>query len=401
MQKERIHRRDFMKSTLASIGGLFFLPPLYADQETRTAQVKGKERKFVYRTLGKTGMKLPVINMGVMNSDNPNLVRAALDVGITHLDTAHSYMRGRNEEMIGEVIKGRPRDSFTIGSKVSLPKDRATGLYKEGATTDAFLEKLNLSLKRLGLEYVDILFHHGISQRETTLFEPVLKALEKAKKDGKIRFVGISTHMNEPEVIRAAVDSKRYDVILTSYNYQQKHYLKVREAIAAAAQAGLGIIGMKAIRGGFRRSPTVESAPAAIKWVLQDPNVHTVVPGFTTFEQMETDLAVMEDIGLTDEDKKVLKKEASLPSLYCQGCGQCLRQCIEKLPIPDLMRACMYNYGYRNPALAQDLILSLNLSATVCDDCTICTVKCSTGFNVSEKVRDIVRLRDVPTAFLA
>ena len=73
-------------------------------------------------------MKLPVINMGVMNSDNPNLIRTALDSGIQLLDTAHAYMQGRNEEVIGSVIKGRPRDSYYISSKVSLPQDLVVSL---------------------------------------------------------------------------------------------------------------------------------------------------------------------------------------------------------------------------------------------------------------------------------
>ena len=61
--------------------------------------------------------------MGVMNSDNENLIRAALDSGIVHLDTAHVYMRGRNEEIIGGVIKDRPRDSYLIATKVPAIAD--------------------------------------------------------------------------------------------------------------------------------------------------------------------------------------------------------------------------------------------------------------------------------------
>ena len=369
-------------------------------QETKVVDSRGKERKFVYRTLGRTGLKLPVINMGVMNSDNPNLIRAALDSGLVLLDTAHVYMGGRNEETIGSVIKGRPRDSFMIGSKVSLPKDRSTGLYLEGSTTEEFLKKLDISLKRLGVDHVEILYHHGVSNKESVVYEPVLKALEKAKKEGKIRFAGISTHMNEPEVLHATVDSKFYDVILVAYNFQQKHLSEVRSAIARAAQAGIGIVGMKAIRGGYRQSPGVQNSAAALKWVLQDPNVHTIVPGFTAFDEMETDLAVLENPKLTEEEKKTLQTQASLTSLYCQGCGQCLKQCRDHLPVPDLMRAYMYTYDYRNLALAQDLVLSLNLPSGVCEDCSECSVTCSVGFNVSAKIRDVVRLKDVPTAFI-
>ena len=394
MSKRMVGRRDFMKSTLAGFGGLFFLPKIDMKQDLRVVEAKGKEKKFVYRTLGKTGIKVPVISMGVMNTDNPSLVRVALDSGMVMLDTAQTYQRGQNEGMIGEVLKGRPRDSYVIATKARLPNNQTTGLYTEEATEEAFLKKVDLSLKNLGLEYVDIYYHHNVWKKESALYEPILKALEKVKKEGKARFVGITTHMNEPEVIQAAVDSKFYDVILTSYNFQQKHRAEMRSSIARAAEAGIGIVGMKAIIGS--RRTLVKNPAAALKWALQDPNVHTIVPGFTTFEQMNTDLAVMQDPTLTDTEKKDLRKEASLPGLYCQGCRTCLGQCPEHLPIPDLMRAYMYTYGYRNLTHAQDLVLSLNLPATVCEDCSDCVVKCPSGFNVSGKIRDVVRLRDVP-----
>ena len=401
MREKLIGRRDFMKSTLAGFGGLFFLPQIDAKQELRVVEAKGKEKKFVYRTLGKTGIKLPVINMGVMNTDNPNLVRVALDSGMVMLDTAQTYQRGQNEGMIGEQLKGRPRDFYVLATKARLPNDQKTGLYTEEATEEAFLKKVDVSLKNLGLDYVDVYYHHNVWKRESALYEPILKALEKVKKAGKARFVGITTHMNEPEVIHAAVDSKFYDVILTSYNFQQKHYAEVRDAIARAAQAGIGIVGMKAIRGGSRQTPTVKNPAAALKWVLQDPNVHTIVPGFTTFEEMNIDLAVAENPLLTDPEKKDLEKVASVSGLYCQGCRQCLGQCPEHLPIPDLMRAYMYTYAYRNLTHAQDLVISLNLPDRVCEDCTQCPVKCSVGFNVSRKIRDVVRLREIPSEFIA
>jgi hypothetical protein len=219
-------------------------------------------------------------------------------------------------------------------------------------------------------------------------------------KDGKIRFRGLSTHMNEPEVIDAAVDSKSYDVIMTAYNYQQKHYAKVRDGIARAAEAGIGIIGMKAIRG-RTGGPTFNNPAASLKWVLQDPHVDLVVPGFTTFDQMEMDLALMEDLKLNDSEKKDLQREASLPGLYCQGCRECLGQCLRGLPVPDLMRAYMYVYDYRHLGLARDLVVSLSLPSRVCESCFDCPVRCSVGFDVSRKIRDVIRVREIPPEFLA
>ena len=114
-----------------------------------------------------------------------------------------------------------------------------------------------------------------------------------------------------------------------------------------------------------------------------------------------TDLAVMENLALNDTEKEYLQKYASLPGLYCQQCGECLKQCLERLPIPDLMRAYMYTYGYKNIRHGHELVTSLSLPRNICQDCGQCSVKCSIGFNVSAKIRDIARLRDVPSEFLA
>jgi len=395
-------RRDFLKSTVASFGGFFFLAFNGQKQGEKVEDFKPAKKKINYRTLGKTGLKLPVINMGVMNSDNPNLVRAALNAGILLLDTAQTYQRGQNEGMIGEVLKGRPRDSYVIATKARLPSDQNTGLYTEAATEEAFQKKIDISLKNLGLEYVDIYYHHNVWKRESALYEPILQALEKAKKEGKARFVGITTHRNEPEVIQAAIDSQFYDVILTSYNFKQKHYPEVRKAIAKAAQAGLGVVAMKPLGG--RQLMESGQKPidpvAALKWVLQDTNVHTIIPGFTTFDQMNLDLSVMEDPTLTRSEKAHLQSGFLMAGLYCQGCGKCLNQCPQHLPIPDLMRAYMYVYGYRNLNAAQDLIFSMNLPAQVCADCSQCSVTCLNGFNISGRIRNVVHLREIPSEFI-
>ena len=127
MPEEEIARRDFLKSSVAGVGSFFSLSSNEPTPVPSESQGKNP-RKFMYRTLGKTGVRLPVITMGVMNSDNPNLIRAALDAGLVHLDTANGYMRGKNEEVIGGVLKGRPRDSFVVATKIYLPRDETTGL---------------------------------------------------------------------------------------------------------------------------------------------------------------------------------------------------------------------------------------------------------------------------------
>ena len=105
-------------------------------------------------------------------------------------------------------------------------------------------------------------------------------------------------------------------------------------------------------------------------------------------------------VRFTDAERNDLKRAASGASLYCQGCGQCLGQCPARLPIPDLMRAYMYAYGYRQPELAQSLVASLDLPRRVCEDCSSCHIICLNQWNVRAKVQDIAHLRNVASDLL-
>lgn len=404
-ETKRIGRRSFIKAGASSLVGAAVLPSFLKGDNRGATPGSGKRENFIYRKLGKTGFELPIVSMGVMNAENPNLVAAALDAGIVHLDTAHGYQKGKNEEMIGEVVKDRGRDSFVVATKVGYPtKNRDTGLYLPDITMDTFQKEFDVSLKRLGLEYVDILYLHSLWKREAVFFEPGLEFLKKAKKEGKTRFVGFTTHRNESEVIEAAVESGAYDVILTAYNFKQKNRAELQKAIAKAAEAGIGIVAMKTQAGVYwdeeKQQPI--NMKAALKWALQNENIHTSIPGMTTFDQLETDISVMEDLTLTSEEIKDLRSDGSqtMAGLYCQQCDICRGQCPEDVDIPAYMRSYMYAYGYRNTGLAQETLSGVEVSSLPCSNCTSCGVRCTMGFDVRGKILDIMRIKDIPREFL-
>jgi predicted aldo/keto reductase-like oxidoreductase len=405
MAKENDTRRDFLKKGAAGVAGMAFLPTvLKAGQGEEQAEAQKPKRKFIYRTLGKTGIKLPIVSMGA-RFDTPDNIRAALDAGIVHIDTANTYGMGKHEEAIGEAVKGRPRDSFVIGTKVFMTMDEKTGLYPADAKSDVVFENFEAGLKRLGLEYVEILYLHDVVKGASVTFEPYLSALKKIKESGKAKFIGISTHTNEPEVINAMVDSKAYDVVLTAYNFLQPHLPEMEKAIDRAAKAGLGIVAMKTQAGVYwdRERQQQINMKAALKWALSNPNIHTAIPGFANFEEMEIDLSVMENLELTPEEKKDLKlDDTKRAGLYCAQCGKCVEQCGEDLDIPTLMRSYMYAYGYRNLRAAKDALRHVDLASIPCDDCDTCRVTdCSMGFDVKNKVQDISRIERVPDDFIA
>jgi len=396
-------RRQFLRTTVLGSASTLLASNVLA-QDTSKKKSQDAAAPMIKRMLGKTGIEIPVVSFGVMRADNPALITEAMKTGITFFDTAHAYQGGKNEEMLGRVLKQYPRKSFFVATKI-VPEEteNTTGLLGPASTSKAFLEKLDISLKRLQLDYVDILYVHSLTRRESVLHPEMLEAVTRAKKAGKANHVGVSTHRNEPEVILAAVESGVYEVVLASINFKQDHYEAIRQAAAKAGEAGVGIIAMKTMAGGFydkeRTKPI--NCKAALKFVLQDKNVTTAIPGITNFDQLAVNASVNHDLELTQEEKNDLAGGKSEGSLYCPGCDHCISDCAKKLPVPDIMRAYMYTYGYRDLAAAQSLLSELSLPAHPCGECETCSVKCSQGFSVADRIKDVVRLNQVPAEFLS
>jgi predicted aldo/keto reductase-like oxidoreductase len=391
-------RRTFFRSGLAGAAGITVLgSPVLAG----TNNIAGES--IVCRTLGRTGLKLPVVSFGVMRSDNNALVKAAYEAGMKMFDTAHGYMNGRNEEMLGGFFSQVPRDSFVIATKVKPAGVDREGKPTKDTTAADFLEKFNLSLSRLKMDYVDILYMHSGDSVEIVRHKEIVNTMLDLKKKGRAKFIGISTHKNEPLVINTMAEDGIWDVVLTSYNYRQTYLAELNSAIDRAAAAGMGVVAMKTLAGGWldRERTKPVNVQAALRWVISNPNIHTTIPGITAFDQLETDLRIMKDTEMTDEDRAGLIAESGLPGLYCNACSNCVPGCPKNLPIPEMMRAYMYAYGYRSAAMASELLSEAGVSSDPCAGCTECTAGCVKGFDIRDKITDISRLVNVPYDLLA
>jgi hypothetical protein len=126
-------RRQFLKSSLLGTSGALLATSAFGQTAISCPQNPVSQKKLITRKLGKTGIEVPIVSFGVMRADNPALVKAALEAGIVLFDTAHGYQRGRNEEMLGEVLKDRKRESFVLATKVPPEDaDNKTGTLKPG-----------------------------------------------------------------------------------------------------------------------------------------------------------------------------------------------------------------------------------------------------------------------------
>ena len=191
------NRRDFLKNIAA--GGAVIGAGLTAagcPDNRVVKKVSIGDHEIRYRNLGSTGFQVSELGFGAMNTRNAELIHAAIDSGINYIDTAHGYMRGENERIVGRVMKTK-RDKVFLATKV----------HANGKSADKVREMMELSLKRLDVENVDCMLMHMPETREEFLVEEHLKAFEQARKDGICRFIGVSTHKNQADILDAAVES--------------------------------------------------------------------------------------------------------------------------------------------------------------------------------------------------
>jgi predicted aldo/keto reductase-like oxidoreductase len=396
---QNMKRRNFIGKAAFGMVAAGLVSPF----RKRTVADQDQKQKIIYRTLGRTNLHIPIVSFGVMNSDSPDLINRALDMGINHLDTAHVYLRGNSERVIGEVLEKRgDRDKVIVATKMRLARDREKNVFSQkgserepAATADSLFQQLETSLQRLRTDYVDILYLHSCYSPQMATYEPLMNALVKVKKQGKARFIGTSTHADIANVIRATADAEVYDVVLAAYNYVMEEKEDIKKAIKYAVDKGVGVVAMKT-QGGRRlqQDPDREiNNQAALKWVLNDENVGTTIPGMTTFDQLDVNMGVMGDLALTGQEQRDLEDAASLRGLlFCQNCRSCVSTCPENIAIPNLMRAYMYAQGYGNFIQARATIAELpdNKGLDVCRECSDCQASCRRGIDIGSRVSSMI-----------
>lgn len=212
--------------------------------------------------------------------------------------------------------------------------------------------------------------------------------MSQMKKEGKVRFTGFSSHSHMALLLREAAKSNLHDVALVSYNFT--HSKELKEAVAMAAQAGIGIVAMKTQAGGYKRKKLGNLTPhqAALKFVLMDPNVSTTVPGVTTIEQIEECAAVM-GTSFSKNDLNELKQyQAFLQGRICTLCGGCVGECPYDIPHQDLLRLVMYHDGYENDFLIKEASgTAMQQNIQRCSECPSCFVQCRRGINIQAQIK--------------
>jgi hypothetical protein len=357
--------------------------------------------KLAYRTIGKTGLKVTSLSFGCMTTSDPSVITRAADLGIVHFDSARGYQNGNNERMVGGALKGKRKQVVLSSKTIAKTKQEAT-------------EHLDTSLRELGTDYLDIWYLHNRSTPEEVTDE-LLEVQRAAKKAGKIRFAGVSTHYNMDQMLEHLVKRGQTDVILTTYNFamrsvnstdRQERRADMTTAIQNARKAGVGIVIMKSMAGGMERVGRGDrlygadqgslkkvlgakgGALAAIKWVLKNQSVDTTIVCMTDQDQLDENVRAMSEPYSNQDDKLLQSLLAYISPVYCRMCGACKGVCDKGVPVPDMLRFVSYAEGYGQFAMAREHFLELpeHVRAIRCSDCAACSIDCPNGVRVRDRV---------------
>lgn len=363
-------RRGF----LAGGAGLLTLPGL-------SSAAPAKE--MPKRTLGKTGLKPTVLGFGCMLTSDPSVIEQAADTGINWFDTARGYQNGNNERMVGAALKSR-RDKLHITSKTPA-KTKADALAN-----------LDTTLKELQTDHIDVWYLHSRSN-PASMPDELLDAQDEAVKAGKVRFKGVSFHSGHKEMFPFLIEKKRTDVILVSYNFTMDPEMDAW--LDKANEAGIGIVAMKVMAGGFRSNkpgtPMGEkmgrkgAMASMLKWAVRNPRVHTSIPGILDMDQFDENYkAVLAGFDKSVDGPLLAAHLEHISPLMCRFCGACDGKCSQGLPVSDIIRYVAYAEGYGAFQLGRENYQTLaeEHQQARCGDCSGCSVKCPNGVRVADRV---------------
>jgi L-glyceraldehyde 3-phosphate reductase len=313
-----------------------------------------------YRRCGRSGLKLPAVSLGLWHNfghDRPldvqrAIVRRAFDLGVTHLDLANNYgpPYGSAEENFGRILAtdlAPHRDELIISSKAGY--DMWPGPYGEWGSRKYLLASLDQSLARMGLDYVDIFYSHRFDP-ETPLHE-TLGALDSAVRQGKALYAGISSYSYERTREAAAIlRDLGTPCLIHQPSYSMLNRWIEPELLDVLGDEGIGCIVFSPLGQGMLTEKYLDGIPEgsraaqdrflkrdflteenlarvralaaiaerrgqslaqmAIAWTLRDPRVTSALIGASSVEQLEQNVATVENVGFSDDELAEIDRHA-------------------------------------------------------------------------------------------
>jgi len=395
------NRRDTLRYILSSVFSSSWL----------TEKDEGFNRNFYdhgekaeirhYNTLGRTGLKVSDIGFGVAVSTDPQLLVDAYRRGINYYDISPFY--SWSVEMLEAAFKldREMKHHAIVASKVEC-ESIFFRFSKE--PHKILLECIDHTLKKLGRTHIDILQLHSLGENgqsdlewldaDTKKGSEALKLFEILKRQGKVRFLGVSSHGPHllDTVIEKTIKSGQYDMIMPALNFMQTPILQTQ--LKEAKEKGVGVIAMKVLANARHlKVNTLPGRPfshAAIAWALQQPGVNGLVITIQNWEQLDEYLGASGyQLSLFDSIRLSLFKRVTCRE-YCRvGCYNCEGSCPNIVDIASILRFDQYRSDYGLAGFARERYAALpqNRRPAVCLTCKTISCEGACPFGISIKPR--------------
>lgn len=365
----------------------------------------GPKTKMAFRRLGRTGRNVSVIGFGsiligglISRQEGKRVISRAFDLGCNFIDTAHCYGKGESELAVGDAIADRKREDIVILTR------------SEHRDVEEFKTDIGTSLERMRTDYIDVHQIHDVSSPEQ--YEKIKAAglpelQQEARKQGRIRWTGISSH-GSPELICEMIRSGLFDVITFAYNLighkrmaadSDVHALTREVVLPVAAEHDVGVTVMKPLGGGVLTQPSekilsllkekpVTNAFSALLFAIADPRIHTACPGMGSIAEVDEDMAAGDaSRALSKEELDKMRAEAQKwGEGLCHFCGYCM-PCPQEIRIFDIMRYEGYYRRYGLQDWAREQYAKLKVKADECTECGDCEERCPYKLPIRERLK--------------
>ena len=329
-----------------------------------------------YITLGKTGLKISRLGFGgipIQRVDavtTKELVQSMVEKGINYIDTARGYTV--SEGFLGEALEG-VRDKFVLATK-SMAR-----------TKEAMAKDIDISLKNLRTDYIDLYQIHNIPVGELDAVQApggALEALMEAREAGKIGHIGLTAH--SIETFEKALELPWVETIMFPYNIVEQ---QGKELIHKCAENNIGFIAMKPLAGG-----AIEDATLALRYICSNPDVSVVIPGMYDLKEIDQNMAACSNTTPLSDDELTCMQAVRdlLGNNFCRRCNYCA-PCTAGIIIPSVFLFQGYLDRYGLEEWARSRYATLASKASACIECGECETRCPYNLPIREMMKDAAK----------
>ncbi|MFC2066087.1 aldo/keto reductase [Chloroflexota bacterium] len=326
--------------------------------------------------LGRTNMMVTRLSLGgipiqkVPEDEAIAVVRRCLELGINFIDTANAYTN--SEERIGKAILGQ-RDRPILATKTT------------SRTGEGVKEHLKLSLKQLGVEYIDLYQPHNVADPDAlnAILEPngPMAVIEEAKKAGLVKHIGVTSH--SMDMAKELVKSDRFETIMFPFNFITCE--AATELLPLAREHDVGFIAMKPLAGGRLNKINI-----TFKYLFQFPDV-VFIPGIAHVQEIEEIAQLLEEPHeITAADRiEIQRVRQELGKNFCRRCDYC-QPCDEEIPISLVLYIPTHIRHIPPEKLFSGVVANAMEKAANCTECGECEERCPYDLSIREMIKEYV-----------